>query len=103
MWRQPVLRALTELWTAARTEPELARALLAARYDGPNAVWEKGTHSPPLMPARASELSEVVILCVAGQSTVNSARITAGSDLGAEEIASVRATLGAIGRALQPS
>jgi AcrR family transcriptional regulator len=102
VWQTPALKALSELWTAARTEPQLARTLLAANAAEGAAIAELNTRllGAGAPAALAPALAELVLHAVAGRTVIDDASQVAGLDPQVDQLSALRATLAAVGAAL---
>jgi AcrR family transcriptional regulator len=103
LYQTPLMKALSELWTAARTDRELARALLDADAAEGALLADLnrrllGTSAPhEVVPGLAAMLMYVV----SGQTTLADASRTAGRATATDDVLALRATLAAVGAALE--
>ena len=102
VWQTPVLKALTELWTAARTDPELAKALIAANADDRVMVAELNRKlaatgaAGSMVPA----LAQLLLHAVSGRTVIDEASRAAGEDTQVDDLLALQETLATLGTAL---
>jgi AcrR family transcriptional regulator len=103
LYQTPLMKALSELWTAARTDRELARALLDANALEGVLLADLnqrllGTSAPQeVVPG----LAAMLMYAVGGQTTLDDASRIAGRATASDDVLAMRATLAAVGAALE--
>jgi AcrR family transcriptional regulator len=105
VWQSPEVTALNELWTAARTEPELARALMDANVQEEAALADLNQRllGSSIAPEAVPALAQVLIYSVSRQTLIDHAVRKAGGDPASNGHSAIRSTLAALGQALERS
>jgi len=103
VWQTPILKALTELWTAARTDRDLARALLAANATDRAmlAGLNRGLLSAGASSAAAPALAQLILHAVAGRTLIDDASRAAGLEPQVDDLLAMQETLATLGAALE--
>ena len=102
VWQTPILKALTELWTAARTDPDLARALLTANASDRAMLAElnRGLLATGASGASTPALAQLILYAVSGRTVLDNASRAAGVDLQVDDVLALQETLATMGAAL---
>ena len=102
VWQTPIFKALSELWIAARTDTDLARALLAANATDRAMLvnLNRGLVAAGTPGSAAPALAQMVLYAVSGRTTIDDASRAVGGDPQIDEVLALQETFATVGAAL---